>query len=124
MDLTRLRELRGCPSGDAAAWQARYQPLVAEEKRHREVRTPRASAIVVACRSADRVLCCLEQLRAQQGLAAGALEIILVDNGGVEPARGCFPALVDVELRMKENVGLCSGRNLGAAGSCHRLHRP
>ncbi|HVJ17178.1 MAG TPA: glycosyltransferase family 2 protein [Polyangiaceae bacterium] len=115
MDVRKLRELRGCPSGDAAAWQARYRPLVAEELRHREVAAPRVSAIVVAYRSADRVIGCLEHLRAQRGLGEGALEVILLDNGGLEAARGAFPGLVDVEVRMKKNVGLCPARNMGAA---------
>lgn len=115
MDVQRLRELRGCPSGDAAAWLARYRPLVAEELVHRNLVAPRVSAIVVAWRSADRVVGCLEHLRAQQGLSRDELEVILLDNGGLEAARPAFPELVDVELRMARNVGLCPARNLGAA---------
>jgi GT2 family glycosyltransferase len=115
MDIQRLRELRGCPSGDAAAWEARYRPLVAEELVHRKLTAPRVTAIVVAWRSADRVVGCLEHLRAQSGLPADAVEVILLDNGGLEAARPAFPALVDREIRMAKNVGLCPARNLGAA---------
>ncbi|HEV8245562.1 MAG TPA: glycosyltransferase [Polyangiaceae bacterium] len=115
MDIQQLRELRGCPSGDAPAWKARYQPLVAETLAHRPLEKPRVSVVVVAYNSHDRVVGCLDHLRAQVGLEAHEIEIILLDNGGLDPARSAFPGRVNLELRMTHNVGLCPARNLGAA---------
>ncbi len=115
MDLQRLRELRGCPSGDTEAWKARYLPLVAETLAHAAPARPKVSAVIVAYNTAARIVGCLDKLRAQRGLARDEVEVILLDNGGLEAARGAFPARVDLELRMAHNVGLCPARNLGAA---------
>jgi glycosyltransferase involved in cell wall biosynthesis len=115
MDLTELRELRKCPSGDASAWRARYAGLVAEKIEHHVAAAPKVSVVVVAYRSEDRVVGCLEALRRQRGLSRDEIEIILLDNGGLERARPEFPRLLDTEVRMTHNVGLCPARNLGAA---------
>lgn len=108
-----LDALDGYPSGDEAAWWSRYSPLVAARLDHRVVADPLISVVVVAWRSAHLVVECLDHVRAQRGLPDGAIEVILVDNGGLEPARDAFPTRVDVELRMQHNVGLSPARNLG-----------
>jgi glycosyltransferase involved in cell wall biosynthesis len=115
VDLNQLRELRKCPSGDAGAWRARYQGLIAEKLEHHVASAPKVSVVVVAYRSEDRVVGCLEHLRDQHGLSRDEIEIILLDNGGLEKARPEFPRLLDTEVRMTHNVGLCPARNLGAA---------
>ena len=115
MDLNQLRELRQCPSGDTQAWLERYAGLIGEKLEHHTTSQPKVSVVVVAYRSENRVVGCLERLREQSGFARDDIEVILLDNGGLEKARPEFPRLVDTEVRMTHNVGLCPARNLGAA---------
>lgn len=110
-----MRRAASCPPGGCSAWKERYAPKVAEIVRHREVVSPVLTVVVVAWRSPHSVGDCLRALRQQQGFGRDAVEIVLVDNGGLGPARAELAELVDVELRMTENVGLCPARNLGAA---------
>jgi hypothetical protein len=84
MDLNQLRELRQCPSGDTQAWLARYAPLIGEKLEHHTPPAPKVSVVVVAYRSADRVVGCLERLRDQVGFTRDDIEVILLDNGGLE----------------------------------------
>jgi GT2 family glycosyltransferase len=104
----------GCPSGDAADWQTRYQPLIDSVIVHRTVASPRLTVVVVAWRTPDELPSCLESVRTA-GVPPAEVEVLLVDNGGLEPIRPRLAELVDVEIRMKANVGLCSARNLAAA---------
>lgn len=115
MDLNQLRELRKCPSGDTQAWLERYSPLIGEKLVHHTPPAPKVSVIVVAYCSFDKVVGCLEHVRDQVGFERDDIEVILLDNGGLEEARAEFPRLVDTEVRMTHNVGLCPARNLGAA---------
>ena len=113
-----LHALDGYPQGDARAWQARYRPLVAEVIDHRRrpfEALPTLTMVVVAWRSADFVLECLDHVRAQSGIDAEAIEVILVNNGGLDRAHDGFKTRVDTELRMAFNVGLSPARNAGVA---------
>ena len=110
-----LSELDSYPSGDSAAWIRRYDPLVDEIVRHRDVVDPEISVVVVAWNAAEFLVGCLEHLRDQVGLRDGALEILLVDNGGNTSIRAALVDLVDVEVRMRGNAHLCRARNLGVA---------
>ena len=105
----------GYPTGDAAAWRARYQPFVATRLVHAQPAAPRVSVVLVAWNTPRLVVPCLEAIRRQQGFGRDDLEVILVDNGGLAPARAAFPGLVDLELRLTHNVRLCPARNLGVA---------
>ncbi len=108
-------ELTGYPDGDAADWKRRYRPWIAEVLEHRKVEKPSISVVVVAWKTPHLVISCLDHIRSQDGYSRGDIELVLVDNGGLEPARSAFPSRVDLEIRMKENVGLCPARNAGVA---------
>jgi glycosyltransferase involved in cell wall biosynthesis len=103
------------PSGDAAAWRARYAGSVAEVRRFREAAEAKFTVALVAYNSSPVLIDCLKQLRAQRDTDAKEIEIILIDNGGLERIRDRFSEFVDLHIRMKENVGLCPARNVGIA---------
>lgn len=103
------------PGADARRWIEHYQPSVEEVIVHRAVAAPRISLVVVAYNTPDEVLACLARCRAQNGLTAEELELVIVDNGGNDAVRPHLVRHVDVEVRMTHNVGLCPARNLGVA---------
>jgi glycosyltransferase involved in cell wall biosynthesis len=112
---TLLAERSSYPKGSENDWRQRYAPLVEERIRHRERPNPKVSVVVVAWRSAEFIVECLDHIRDQNGLDDGDIEIILVDNGGLEAARDQFASRVDLEIRMVGNVRLCRARNTGVA---------
>lgn len=112
---TLLESISGYPSGDADSWKQRYAPLVAERICHREVAEPRVSVVVVAWNSAPFVVECLDHVRAQIGFRREDIEVILVDNGGLDSVRDDLADRVDLEIRMIGNVRLCRARNAGVA---------
>jgi GT2 family glycosyltransferase len=68
------------------------------------------SVVVVAWRTNERLLRCLDSLSAQ---ADRDFETILVDNGGNEAVTGRLGSHPVRHLRMARNVGCCAGRNVG-----------
>ncbi|MFU8805340.1 MAG: glycosyltransferase family 2 protein [Bradymonadaceae bacterium] len=110
-----LDDLDGYPTGGAAEWKARYAPFVARQVWHREVEAPALSVVVVAWNSAAFVVDCLRALRAQEGFDDERLEVVLIDNGGLDGVREELARLVDVEVEMTCNVRPGPARNLGIA---------
>lgn len=103
------------PSGDAQAWEQRYAPLVSEDIQHDTCSEPRLSIVVVAWHSADFIVEALDTIRASQRHWGGPVEVLLMDNGGLESVWSEILLRVDRALRMVGNVHLCRARNLGAA---------
>jgi glycosyltransferase involved in cell wall biosynthesis len=107
--------LDGYPGGDAAQWRARYAPFVARQTVHRTVESPKLSVVVVAWNSTASLLSCLDALRAQKDIEAADLELILIDNGGLESLRAELGERIDVEIETTRNLGPGPARNLGIA---------
>jgi GT2 family glycosyltransferase len=75
---------------------------------------PRLSFVVVGFSTGPELLACLHRCLRQTGLQREALELILVDNGGLEPwLEACRP-LLDAEVTMHRNAGPSGARNEGA----------
>ena len=84
--------------------------------RHRPVALsmPRLSFVVVGFSTGPELLACLHRCLRQTGLQREELELILVDNGGLEPwLEACRP-LLDAEVTMHRNAGPSAARNEGA----------
>lgn len=109
-----LKRLDGLPTGDAEAWKRRYAPLVDEIVVHQRPPAPELSVIVVAWRAAEFIEDCLAYIDARRG-ETPSMELILVDNGGMEPAREVIAQYADLEIRMKDNARLCRARNTAVA---------
>jgi glycosyltransferase involved in cell wall biosynthesis len=103
------------PSGTAEDWIERYQPLVREVLERDAPDSPALSVIVVAWNSAKLVVEALDVIRVAAERCVGPVEIILVDNGGLDSVRSELQARVHQMIRMVGNVRLCRARNLGAA---------
>ncbi len=110
-----LERISGYPTGDAESWKERYAPLVHLVTEHRQVSAPPVSVVVVAWNTADLVIECLDRIRSQAGFRSRDIEIVLVDNGGLDRVRQEIAERVDIEIRMIGNVRLCRARNLGVA---------
>jgi glycosyltransferase involved in cell wall biosynthesis len=110
-----FESLSGYPEGGEAGWRARYEPLIARAVERERPAAPRLSVVVVAWRSADFVVECVDHVLAQRGLSPGELEVVLVDNGGLEAAHAALSERVHLHLHMVDNVGLSIARNAGAA---------
>jgi len=108
-----LDQRQGLPAGDAADWRDRYGPLVDDIVRHRRIESADVSVVVVGWESSDEIIDSLASVRAQRGIED--FEVVLVDNGGLEPVRHLFAEYVDLELRMRGNVRLCRARNAAVA---------
>ncbi len=105
---------RSCLETTVSMWRERYAALVAE--REQLQRRPKAkwSFVVVTWCGGELLLKCLDRIVEQQGFEREELEVILVDNGGLEVS----PALrerVDTIIHMRQNSGCSTGRNVGAA---------
>ena len=109
-----LKQFVSYPEGSASDWKSHYKPLVDSVIVHLEKTDPIISVIVVAYRSSEILLDCLEQVRNQEEIDNSDIELILVDNTGIESFRPFLNKFVDVEIRMKGNAHLCRARNLGA----------
>lgn len=84
--------------------------------RHRPVALsmPRLSFVVVGYSTGPELLACLQRCLRQTGMQREELELILVDNGGLEPwLEACRP-LLDAEVTMHRNAGPSGARNEGA----------
>lgn len=109
------------PSGTAADWIERYEPLVREVREGPAPDSPCLSVIVVAWNSADLVVEALDAIRVAAERCRGPVEIILVDNGGLDSVRSELEERTHQLIRMVGNVRLCRARNLGAALAHGRL---
>lgn len=112
---SQLDRLTDLPSGDADDWKERYAPIIDEVVDHSRPDDPLVSVIVVGWQSAEFIDQSLRSVDAQEGFDAGDIELIVVDNGGLEPARGLIERHADLEVRMKGNARLCRARNTGVA---------
>jgi len=112
-----LKQFVSYPEGSASEWKFHYKPLVDSVIVHLEKTDPIISVIVVAYRSSEILLDCLERVRNQEGIDNSDIELILVDNTGFESLRPFLNKTVDVEIRMKGNAHVCRARNIGAAFS-------
>lgn len=112
-----LAERSSYPGGSIEDWRERYAPLIEERIRYNDRPDARVSVIVVAWQSAPFVVECLDHIRDQRGMAPEDLEIVLVDNGGLDSVRDEIADRVDLEVRMVGNVRLCRARNAGVAWS-------
>jgi glycosyltransferase involved in cell wall biosynthesis len=110
-----LKQFVSYPEGSASDWKSHYKPLVDSVIVHLEKTDPIISVIVVAYRSSKILLDCLEQVRNQEEIDNNDIELILVDNTGIESFRPSLNKLVDIEIRMKGNAHACRARNIGAA---------
>ena len=92
--------------------EVRPQPVV-RFGQHRPP-SPRLSIVVVGDRTGPELCVCLERCRQQQGVSPTDIELILVNNGGLDPwVTACRP-LLDVEISMQWNAGPSAARNEGA----------
>jgi len=105
----------GRPEGDEQAWTRRYAPLVRRDTRLRETAGAGLSVVVVSWRTPRPPLDALDAIRASAAGCRGEVEVILLDNGGLEQAREGILERVDRLVEMVGNVRLCRARNLGAA---------
>ena len=112
---TLLKQFTSYPSGSAADWKTHYAPLVNRVITHHKKTNPVLSVIVVAYRSSEILLDCLKHIRIQEDVNNNDVELILVDNTGIESLRSSLPDWVDIEIRMAGNTHACRARNLGAA---------
>ena len=112
---TLLKQFTSYPSGSAADWKTHYAPLVNRVITHHEKTNPVLSVIVVSYRSSEILLDCLKNIRIQEDVNNSEVELILVDNTGIESLRSSLPDWVDIEIRMAGNIHACRARNLGAA---------
>ncbi len=112
-----LDALQGYPEGGEPGWRARYEPLIARVIERERPDDPRLSVVIVAWRSAEFVVECIDHVLAQRGLGEDELEVVLVDNGGLESVHDAISERVHLQLRMVDNVGLSIARNAGAAWS-------
>ena len=103
------------PTGTAEDWIKRYQPLVRDVKETSVPESPSLSVIVVAWNTAELVVEALDAIQAATTHCSGSVEIILVDNGGLDSVRSELEARTHQLIRMVGNVRLCRARNLGAA---------
>jgi glycosyltransferase involved in cell wall biosynthesis len=103
------------PSGTAEDWIARYQPLVREVKERPTPDSPSLSVIVVAWNTPDLLVEALDAIQVATKQCSGPVEIILVDNGGLDSVRSELEERTHQLIRMVGNVRLCRARNLGAA---------
>lgn len=75
---------------------------------------PRISFVVVGYATGPDLVVCLQRCAEQSGLRRDEVEVILVNNGSLEPwLQTCRP-LLDVEVTMQANVGPSAARNEGA----------
>ena len=112
---TLLKQFTSFPSGSAVDWKTHYAPLVNSVITHHEKTNPVLSVIVVAYRSSEILLDCLKHIRIQEDVNDSEVELILIDNTGIESLRTSLPDWVDIEIRMAGNTHACRARNLGAA---------
>jgi len=70
---------------------------------------------VVAWNTADLVLEALDAIQAAARQCSGAVEILLVDNGGLDLVRTQIESRAHQVIRMVTNVNQCRARNYGAA---------
>lgn len=110
-----LRRLDGLPQGGAETWKQRYTPLIDEIVGHERPDAPEISVVVVAWQSPELIDECLRSMTRQDELETGDVELIVVDNGGMEPAREVIARYADVEIRMRGNARLCRARNTAVA---------
>ncbi len=103
------------PTGTDDAWRQRYQSLVKKTESFEPPASPALSVIVVAWNSPDLVLEALDHILVAAQRSEGPIEIILVDNGGLESALPGIRARVHTLIRMVGNVRLCRARNYAAA---------
>jgi len=103
------------PSGTADRWERRYAPLVSHTEDFDFPEAPDLSVIVVAWNSPGFVLEALDHIRAAAHQHDGRVEIILMDNGGLDDAIDGIRVRVHKLVRMVGNVRLCRARNLAAA---------
>lgn len=103
------------PTGTSEEWRKRYQPLVSKTESFNPPASPSLSVIVVAWNSAEFVLEALDHIVTAAKLTDGPVEILLVDNGGLESALPGIRARVHTLIRMVGNVRLCRARNYAAA---------
>jgi glycosyltransferase involved in cell wall biosynthesis len=116
LDFNRLlKQFVSYPEGSASDWKSHYKPLVDSVIVHLEKTDPIISVIVVVYHSSEILLDCLEQVRNQEEIDNSDIELILVDNTGIESLRPFLNKFVDVEIRMKGNAHVCRARNIGAA---------
>ena len=111
-----LDAFKAYPTGDAAQWLARYEPLIRQTRRFvTHDQTPHVSIIAVGWRRPQALLQALDHARQQRGLTPAQLELILVDNGGLHDAYDEIARRVSVHVQLRVNARHCIGRNIGAA---------
>ena len=103
------------PTGTDEAWRQRYQSLVKQTESFEPPASPALSVIVVAWNSPGFVLEALDHILLAAQRLEHPIEIILVDNGGLESALPGIRARVHTLIRMVGNVRLCRARNYAAA---------
>ena len=75
---------------------------------------PRISFVVVGFSTGPELQECLRRCLHQRGLEREEIELILVDNGGLEPWLAGCRTLLDAEVTMHRNAGPSAARNEGA----------
>lgn len=106
---------RTYPTGDAADWICRYTPEIESMEELRHVENAVMTFAIVGYRTPEDIVECAERCRSQAAALGGPVEVLVVDNTGLEPVIDRLRQKVDRLVRLKRNVGLCPARNLAAA---------
>lgn len=113
--MPHLELMDGYPEGDATAWLERYAPLIDQVHRFVEHPAPRVSLVMVGWRREGEIVEALDHALNQRGLSRDELELILVDNGGLQNVHVDIAARVSTHVVMAGNAGVSIARNIGAA---------
>jgi GT2 family glycosyltransferase len=97
--------------GEATASEG--SPTVVRHRAHASTK-PCISFVVVGFSTGPELQECLRRCLHQPGLERDELELILVDNGGLEPGLAGCRSLLDAEVTMHRNAGPSAARNEGA----------
>lgn len=113
--MPHLELMDGYPEGDATAWLERYAPLIDHVHRFIEHPAPRVSVIAVGWRRQRDIIEALDHALDQRGFSRDELELVLVDNGGLQGVHPEIAQRVSTHVVMGGNAGLSIARNTGVA---------
>ncbi len=107
--------LQGTPTGGAAGFRSRYEPLV-ESEHGQGLPDAAVTAVVVTWEgSAPHLADCLQAVAEAVARASRPVEVLVMDNHGPPTLREDLTGLWHRWIRYNNNLGLNPARNLGVA---------